>query len=130
VSDDPFSGATKRKVLVCDDERVIADTLVMILRNHGYEAVAAYDGSDAVRQAQSFRPDFVITDVIMPHMNGIEAATAIQKLLPLSKIILFSGQAAATDLVEESQKHGMVFEVLAKPLDPAELLARLDKIDA
>jgi CheY-like chemotaxis protein len=64
----------KRKVLIVDDERVIADTLAIILNQHGYEASAAYSGNEAVEKARAVQPDLIISDVIMQDMNGIEAA--------------------------------------------------------
>lgn len=116
---------TKSKVLVVDDERVIADTLAIILNQHGYDASAVYTGTAAVERARSVRPDLVISDVIMPDMNGIEAAIQIRKLLPGCKILLFSGQAATADLLENARAQGHEFEILAKPVHPQDLLDKL-----
>jgi len=115
----------KRKILVVDDERVIADTLTIILNQAGFEAVAAYTGKGAVESARSSRPDLVISDVIMPDMNGIEAAIQIRGILPACKILLFSGQAATADLLERARAQGHEFEILAKPVHPQDLLAKL-----
>jgi len=115
----------KPKVLVVDDERVIADTLAIILGQNGYEASAAYTGKEAVEKAKAWPPDLIISDVIMPDMNGIEAAIQIRKLLPKCKILLFSGQAATADLLESARQQGHEFEILAKPVHPADLLAKL-----
>jgi len=115
----------KPKVLVADDDRVIADTLAVILGQNGYEASAVYTGSAAVERAKVVRPDLIISDVIMPDMNGIEAAIHIRKFLPQCKILLFSGQAATADLLENARKQGHEFEILAKPVHPADLLAKL-----
>ena len=60
------------RVFVIDDEKPLADTLVLILRSAGYEATAAYDGLDALSQIESFLPDVVIADVALPDINGIE----------------------------------------------------------
>lgn len=115
----------KPKVLVVDDERVIADTLAIILNQHGYEASAVYTGNGAVERARTVRPDLIISDVIMPDMNGIEAAIHIRKFLPSCKILLFSGQAATADLLESARAQGHEFEILAKPVHPQDLLAKL-----
>jgi CheY-like chemotaxis protein len=115
----------KPKVLVADDERVIADTLAIILNQHGYDASAVYTGTAAVERARSVRPDLVISDVIMPDMNGIDAAIKIRSLLPNCKILLFSGQAATADLLESARQQGHEFEILAKPVHPQDLLAKL-----
>lgn len=118
--------APKRpKVLVVDDEQVIADTLAKILDINGYDASAVYSGTSAVESARSMEPDLIISDVIMQDMDGIEAAIRIRKFLPSCKILLFSGQAATADLLENARSQGHDFEILAKPVHPSELLAKL-----
>jgi CheY-like chemotaxis protein len=110
-----------------DDERVIADTLSIILNKNGFDASAVYSGNAAVARAQEIKPELVISDVIMDDMNGIEAAIRIRELLPRCKILLFSGQAATADLLEKARKEGHEFEILAKPVHPQDLLAKLKR---
>ncbi len=115
----------KRRVLVVDDEQVIADTLSIILNKAGFDASPVYTGTAAVESARSIQPDLIISDVIMPDMNGIEAAIQIRRFLPTCKILLFSGQAATADLLESARAKGHEFEILAKPVHPQDLLAKL-----
>ena len=115
----------KPRVLVVDDEHVIADTLAIILNQAGFDASAVYTGNDAVDMARSQKPDLIISDVIMPDMNGIEAAILIREFLPSCKVLLFSGQAATADLLEKARAQGYEFEILAKPVHPQDLLTRL-----
>jgi CheY-like chemotaxis protein len=115
----------KPRVLVVDDERVIADTLAIILNQAGFDASAVYSGEDAVQSARLQPPDLVITDVVMPDLNGIEAAIVIRSFLPHCKILLFSGQAATADLRENARLRGYEFEILAKPVHPQDLLAKI-----
>jgi DNA-binding response OmpR family regulator len=115
----------KPKVLVADDERVIADTLAIILNQSGFEATAVYTGEKAVEMARTLQPDMLISDVIMTDLNGIDAAIKIRELLPTCKILLFSGQAATADLLDRARVQGHEFEILAKPVHPQDLLARL-----
>lgn len=117
--------SSKPKVLVADDERVIADTLAMILNQSGFETRAVYSGEKAVEVAAAFKPDMLISDVIMTGLNGIDAALRIRQLLPGVKILLFSGQAATADLLETARAQGYEFEILAKPVHPQDLLSRL-----
>ena len=119
----------KPKVLVADDERVIADTLAIILNQSGFEATAVYNGEKAVEAARTIRPDMLISDVIMTDMNGIDAAITIRTMLPNCKILLFSGQAATADLLDRARVQGHEFEILAKPVHPQDLLARLRSSD-
>ena len=115
----------KPKVLVADDERVIADTLAIILNQSGFEATAVYTGEKAVEMAKTLQPDMLISDVIMTDLNGIDAAIKIRELLPACKILLFSGQAATADLLDRARGQGHEFEILAKPVHPQDLLAKL-----
>jgi CheY-like chemotaxis protein len=121
-----MTGSKKKpRVLVVDDEHVIADTLAIILNQHGYEATAVYSGTAAVERARNLTPDLIISDVIMQDMNGIEAAIQIREFLPGCKILLFSGQASTADLLENARAQGHEFEILAKPVHPQDLLAKL-----
>jgi CheY-like chemotaxis protein len=113
------------QIIVVDDEPVVADTLVDILNGEGYRAVAVSDGAAAVKWAAMIKPDAVITDVMMPGLNGIDTAKEILKLLPQCRIILFSGHAASTELLDEAKKDGFEFEILAKPVNPDRLLSML-----
>jgi CheY-like chemotaxis protein len=113
------------KILVADDERVIADTLAMILNQSGFDARAVYSGETALATAATFEPDMLISDVIMADLNGIDAAIRIRSVLPKIKILLFSGQAATADLLEKARAKGYEFEILAKPVHPQDLLNKL-----
>ena len=117
--------AHKPRVLVADDERVIADTLAMILNQSGFQAKVAYTGEKALEMASEFKPEMLISDVIMAGLNGIDAAIKIREILPSIKILLFSGQAATADLLEKARELGYEFEILAKPVHPQDLLAKL-----
>jgi CheY-like chemotaxis protein len=113
------------RILVVDDEKFIADTLAMILEGEGHEALAVYDGREALEKTESFIPDCVISDVIMPGMSGIETCSAIQERYPECQILLFSGQASTGELVAKARAEGHTWELLAKPIDPEELLAKV-----
>lgn len=113
------------RVLVVDDETLIADTIVQILNRSGFIAEAAYGGKEAIELARRNSPDLVISDVLMPHVDGVEAAIAIQKFLPDTRIVLFSGQAATVEILARARTRGYHFELLAKPLHPTELIKHL-----
>jgi DNA-binding response OmpR family regulator len=116
---------TKLKVLVADDEQVIANTLAIILNRAGFDARAVYSGEKLVEMAQSFEPDVLISDVVMSGTTGIEAAIEVLAKLPSCKILLFSGRAATINLLERARVEGQTFEIITKPIHPNELLARL-----
>ena len=83
------STSTKPKVLIADDEQVIANTLAIILNQAGFDARAVFNGEKAVELLDSFQPDMLISDVIMTGMTGIEAAIIARSRLPNCKILLF-----------------------------------------
>jgi CheY-like chemotaxis protein len=124
----PETAATapsKPRVLVADDEQVIANTLAIILNQAGFEARAVYSGEKALEMLESFQPNMLISDVIMTGMTGIEAAIETRARMPNCKILLFSGQAATADLLEKARAQGHEFEILAKPVHPTDLLIKL-----
>jgi DNA-binding response OmpR family regulator len=113
-------------VLVVDDEHVIADTLVAILKTKGFSAFAAYDGNQGLEAARVLRPGVIITDIVLPHMNGVEMARRIRKFLPLTKVFLISGQATVLSLIEFGPAP-KDFVVLPNPTYPSQLLQVLEK---
>jgi CheY-like chemotaxis protein len=84
-----------------------------------------YSGEAALAIVSTFEPDMLISDVIMADLNGIDAAIRIRSQLPKIKILLFSGQAATADLLENARTRGYEFEILAKPVHPQDLLNKL-----
>ena len=112
-------------VLVVDDERVIADTLSLILSKSGYNVLTAYDGKTALEIARSVPPALLITDVVMPGMTGIELAIMLVEVIPDCKVLLFSGQAATVDLLAAARDIGHEFAILTKPVHPTDMLRRV-----
>lgn len=121
-SDDARDVEARLKVLVVDDERLLADTTADILRRAGFETRTAYDAMSALETTAAFLPDFLVTDVMMPNMNGVELAIAISMMFPATKILLFSGQAGVSDILEEGRTKGYEFPLLAKPIHPIKLI--------
>lgn len=118
-----IDGARKIRVIIIDDEPVIADTVVEILNGEGFEAMAVSTGASAIELTKAFDPDVVLSDVIMPGLNGIETGIRIREIAPNCRVILFSGQAATVDLLEEAREQGHRFDILAKPIRPEQLIS-------
>lgn len=122
---EPARSRTTLRVLVVDDERLIADTVAVILSNSGFSAVAAYSGEQALEAARAQQPDIVLTDVLMPKMTGVELGIQIRSEFPQVRVLLFSGQAATSELMRKAHDQGHDFELFPKPIHPEELIAKL-----
>ena len=115
----------KPVVFVVNDEVVIAQTLSIILNRAGFEATPFSHPQDAVAARPELLPDLLISDVVMPGMTGVDLAIHFREAQPDCKILLFSGQAATADFLEQARTRGYDFEVLSKPVHPADLLAKI-----
>ena len=96
---DSANAAPAPRILVVDDEALIADTICQILNRNGFIAEAAYSGSEAIETAKRICPD--------------------------TRIVLFSGQAATVEILERAKKRGHTFELLPKPIHPTQLIKHL-----
>jgi DNA-binding NtrC family response regulator len=111
------------RVLVVDDECSVADTLALILNRSGHESIAVYSASEAVVVAANFKPQALLSDVLMPGMNGIELAHYFTENFTDCKLLLMTGQASASDLAESFVPHGLLPNILTKPVLPQTVLA-------
>ncbi len=116
---------TNRVAFVVDDEPVIAQTLAIILNQAGFQASAFDRPEKAIGALADSTPALLISDVMMPGMTGIELAIHFRKAQPECKVLLFSGQASTANLLEKARAEGYDFDLLSKPVHPADLLAKL-----
>ncbi|MGA2906978.1 MAG: response regulator [Terracidiphilus sp.] len=116
-------------VFVVDDENVIATSLAMILRlQGGFRARSFNQPHEALEAARLEAPDLLIADVVMPELSGIDLAIQVRECCPKCKVLLFSGQAVTAHLLETARENGHDFELLRKPVHPADLLARIQNL--
>ena len=111
-----------KRILIVEDEKVVADTLGQILSANGYGIRIAYSAEDAIQTLSDWSPDLAILDVMLPKMNGIEFALVLTKNYPRCHVILFSGQPSVETLVENARREGHQFDILAKPVHPSVML--------
>jgi DNA-binding NtrC family response regulator len=114
-------------VLIVDDEKVIADTLSIILTHAGFITMTAYNGATALRMANEITPALLISDVVMPGISGVELAIMLTQSTPDLKVLLFSGQASTVDLLEKARRGGHHFTALTKPVHPTDMLKRISE---
>jgi CheY-like chemotaxis protein len=115
-------------IFVVDDENLIASTLALILTGGGFYARSFLDPLDALRAAECTAPDLLLSDVVMPNMNGIELAVEMRQLCPNCRILLSSGQVATGELLAAASLQGHHFEILAKPVHPNTILQRIREL--
>ena len=115
--------AVTPKILVIDDQHLIANTLAQILNQHGYDAAPVYSGEEALQQANRFEPDVVLSDVRMHKLDGIQTCRLIQIFHPHCRVILFS--ASAINDEEQATIDDCGFEFLRRPLHPTDVLTQL-----
>ena len=114
-----------QRVYIVDDEWIIAETLAAILNRNGFSAQAFHSPNRALVRALDQPPDILLTDVMMPDLSGIDLAISLRRANSNCRILLFSGQANALDLLCDARRRGYDFELLQKPLHPLQLLLRL-----
>jgi DNA-binding NtrC family response regulator len=115
-------------VFVVDDEPAIASTLALILNSSGFSATAFTNPLEALKSAEFECPEFLISDVMMPQLNGIDLGVQFKAIYPTCRVLLFSGQAATADFMDSARVKGHHFDLLSKPVHPKDLLAAIEAI--
>ena len=124
------TGTEPFRVLVVDDDAVIADSLAVILNANGHHAKAVHSAEEALEESVLLAPDVLISDVVMTGMSGVDLAIYISDTVPTCKIILFSGQTQTLNLLEQAEARGYRFELLQKPVHPEVILKQLSEYAA
>lgn len=113
----------RQRVLVVDDDRLVADTLRMIFAVNGFESEACYSAADALRRARSFDPELLLCDVTMPGQSGLELAAAINQEMPKCQMIMLTAYLTSAASVElEALRMKRPLKLLNKPCRPEVLL--------
>jgi DNA-binding NtrC family response regulator len=116
----------KFRVLVAEDEEITLNNLLETLREAGYDATGASDGTDALALVDKGRFDVLVTDIKMPGMSGIDLLEKVKERSPGTEVILATGYGSIGSAVEAMRKGA--FDYLTKPFDLDELVLRVRKI--
>jgi CheY-like chemotaxis protein len=114
---------TMQRVLVVDDDRLVADTLALVFNKSGFESRAVYSADDALACAREFVPHLLLCDVSMPARDGLTLLPEITKELPACRIIMLTGFYSNLKHVRDhANKLSRPIGILTKPCAPSELL--------
>jgi DNA-binding response OmpR family regulator len=117
-----------KKVLVCDDELYILESVSYVVREEGYAVVTAEDGEEGLRLARSERPDLVLLDIMMPRKNGLEVCRELKSDAQTKDtyVILLTAMGQERN-VEEGRLSG-ADEYMTKPFSPRNLRKKLHEL--
>jgi len=110
------------KILVAEDDRLLAQYYVTLLGQWDCETVIEHTGTDAIRRAATFRPDVALLGVVIPEMGGVEAAIKLREICPDTKIVLVI-ESVPPNVLEQLEAQGYHFPTLPVPLTREELHA-------
>jgi CheY-like chemotaxis protein len=128
-----------QRILVIDDERDVRDSVKCVLDLAGYEVLTAENVPEALEQLKRTPMDLVITDIIMPKMNGVQAIESIRRAFPMVRIVAISGggnfgvagyqpTAIATNAYLRSAEEAGAHVVLTKPFEFDDLIEAVEKL--
>ncbi len=112
-----------QRVLIVDDDRLVADTLALIFEKSGFDVCVAYSADEALECAHQFVPHLLLCDVTMPGRDGLGLLRDVTHELPSCRIIVLTGfYSNLVNVREQSSKLPRPVDILTKPCQPAELL--------
>ena len=114
-----------QNIMVVEDDRLNRALLSKVLRQEGYQVLEACDGDMALKILQAVPCDLVITDFLMPILNGIEFVRQLRSLQPQIPVIFITGYLSA---VSDKKIIDEVAEILAKPFEPHVLRSSVHRL--
>ena len=128
-ADEPASvtSVRPRRILLADDSEIVIKVLANILESENYRVVTASDGQEALEEARRERPDLIITDLVMPRMNGIELVKQLKSQLATRYIPIIMLTARKEVDAEVEVMEAGADDYLTKPVNPKRLLARVGR---
>lgn len=119
----------RQRVLVVDDDQLVADTLRMIFALNGFESEVSYSAAEALRKARSFAPELMLCDVTMPGESGLELAAAIHREMPKTHIVMLTAYlSSAASAQLEALRKKRPLKLLNKPCRPEVLLKEVGEM--
>ncbi len=117
-----------KKVLVCDDELYVLESVTYVVREEGYDAITAENGEEGLRLARETKPDLILLDIMMPRKDGLEMCRDL-KSDPQTQgiyVILLTCMGQERDMTEGYQSGAD--EYMTKPFSPRALRKKLHEL--
>ncbi|WP_287297230.1 ATP-binding protein [Moorena sp. SIO2C4] len=114
-----------RKILVVDDKWQNRSVIVNVLQPLGFELLEATNGVEGLEKATECNPDLIITDLVMPVMDGLEMMRRLRSLDKLKDLLIIASSASVYELDQQQSWHAGCDDFIPKPVDVAELLEKL-----
>lgn len=115
------------RILICEDDEMVLKMVEFKLRKEGYEVQLANDGKEAAHKIEELKPDLIITDIMMPYLNGLEIVNHVRKILKLKTPIIIVSSIGLEKTVLEAFQLG-ADDFITKPFSPNELSVRVKKL--
>lgn len=114
-----------KKVLVCDDEPYIVESVSYVVRKAGYEAVIAEDGEEALRMGRAESPDLIFLDIMMPKLSGYDVCKALKEDPSTRNTYIVMLTARGQEEDERKALEMGADEFMTKPFSPRKMRAKL-----
>ena len=118
----------KKLILLAEDHKDVAEIVTVVLRLLGYDVALARDGIQAVERAIALHPDLIVMDIMMPNMNGLEAASQLRQHAETKSIPILAATAMATTEDQQKCLASGCNGYIAKPFTPKELAAAVNRL--
>lgn len=115
-----------RKILLAEDDELLASLLTYRLQKAGYEVITVYDGQEVKNQLAQNMPDIIVSDIMMPYFSGIELIDYVRNELRSGVPIIIISSAGNEENVLSAFELG-ANDFIAKPVSPSELLVRVNR---
>lgn len=113
------------KVLICDDDLVVHESLRIYLKNEGFECISAYDGAEGLQMIEALNPTFIVLDIMMPKMNGLDVCKEVRKTKN-TPIIMLTAKGEEIDRIIGLELGAD--DYIVKPFSPREVVARIKAV--
>ena len=115
-----------KKILIIEDEKILAEVLDSKLKKEGYQSEICYDGEAGLEKIRSWKPDLILLDIVMPKINGYEVLEKMKDEGISIPVIIISNSGQPVE-IEKTSKLGAVDHLIKTQFDPAEVIKKIKK---